>query len=65
MITLFSTGCPKCKVLEKKLNDKQIQYNTETNVDKMLELDITQIPALMIDGKIYKFTDAVRWVNNK
>ena len=24
MITLFSTNCPKCKVLEKKLNDKKL-----------------------------------------
>lgn len=63
MITLFSTNCPKCKVLEKKLNDKKIEYKTETDIDKMFELDITQVPMLMIDDKLYDFSKAVEWVN--
>ena len=65
MITLFTTGCPKCEVLKKKLNDKHIEYKTETNIDKMFELDITQVPVLMIDDKLYNFTEAVNWVNNR
>jgi len=63
MITLFSTNCPKCKVLEKKLNDKKIEYKIETDIDKMFELDITQVPMLMIDDKLYDFSKAVEWVN--
>ena len=63
MITLFSTNCPKCKVLEKKLNDKNIEYKIETDIDKMFELDITQVPMLMIDDKLYDFSKAVEWVN--
>lgn len=63
MITLFSTNCPKCKVLEKKLNDKKIEYKIETDIDKMFELDITQVPMLMIDDKLYDFSRAVEWVN--
>ena len=27
MINLYSTGCPKCTVLKKKLDSKNIKYN--------------------------------------
>jgi glutaredoxin len=37
MITLYSTGCPKCKVLETKLNNKNIEFNVNTDVDEMLQ----------------------------
>ena len=31
-VTLYSTGCPKCKVLVAKLNNKNINYNTILNI---------------------------------
>ena len=31
-ITLYSTGCPKCKVLEAKLNNKHIYSKLENYV---------------------------------
>ena len=27
MVTLYSTGCPRCTVLEKKLEQKKIEYS--------------------------------------
>lgn len=65
MITMFSTNCPKCKVLEKKLKSKNIEFEIETNIDRMFELDIAQVPVLMIDNKLYKFNEAIEWVNNR
>lgn len=32
-ITLYSTGCPKCKVLKKKLEEKGIKYTENNSVD--------------------------------
>jgi hypothetical protein len=26
-IVLYTTGCPKCKILEKKLNDKKVSFD--------------------------------------
>lgn len=63
MIKLFSTGCPKCKVLEKKLEEKNIDYVIENNIDKMFELEIEQVPVLMIDDKLYDFSAAINWLN--
>ena len=66
MVTFYSTNCPKCKVLETKLKQKEINFTTCTNVDEMLTHGIKAAPALGLeDGTVLNFGDAVRWVNNK
>lgn len=64
MITLYSTECPKCKVLTMKLNQKGVQYNINTNIDEMLAKGIKSAPVLEIDGELYDFMRANNWVNN-
>lgn len=64
MIKLYSTNCPKCKVLESKLQKKNIEYSTCTDMDEMLSHGIKSAPALELEDKtILNFSDAVRWVN--
>ena len=64
MIKLYSTNCPKCRVLESKMQKKNIEFTTCTDTDEMISLGIKGAPALQFeDGKILNFTDAVRWVN--
>ena len=46
MIVIYSTGCPKCKVLINKLNAKNIEYSVFNDVDKMIEMGITNVPIL-------------------
>lgn len=64
-VTFYSTHCPKCKVLEMKLKQKNINYTENDNVEEMLSLGIQSAPALSVDNKIYLFTDAVKWVNSQ
>lgn len=63
-VILFSTGCPKCKVLKKKLDDKDIEYTIDSNVDKMLEMGIMEVPVLVVDDRTLDFSNAVAWVNS-
>lgn len=63
MITLYSTGCPKCKVLETKMNQKNIKYNVVSDVDLMQEKGFMSLPALDVDGKVMEFMAAINWVN--
>lgn len=65
MVILYSTGCPKCNVLKQKLNSRSIQYTEETSVDKMLDMGITQVPILSVDGKLLEFSEANDWVNGR
>ena len=64
-IVLYSTGCPKCKVLMKKLGEKNIEYTEVTSVDEMRELDIKSAPALKVGDELLDFKSAIRWVNRK
>ena len=65
MVKLYGTGCPKCKILETKLNKKNIKYQEFTDVDKMLDMGIKSVPYLKVDGKLMDFTEANDWVNKQ
>lgn len=65
MIILYSTGCPKCNVLIKKLDAKGIEYTIESNEEQMINMGLSSIPALSVDGELMNFKAAVDWVNNK
>lgn len=62
-IILYSTGCPKCIILEKKLNEKNIEYDEITDVDLMQDKGFMTLPMLEVDGNTMDFGAAVRWVN--
>lgn len=62
-IVIYSTGCPQCRVLEKKLESKGIAYMKNNNTEEMLGLGITAVPVLSINGELLPFADAVQWVN--
>ena len=65
MIVLYSTGCPKCGILERKLNEKNISFTKCTDVDEMLALVIMSVPVLSVDGDMMDFSKAVQWVNEQ
>lgn len=61
-ITLYSTHCPKCKVLEMKLKQKNINYEEINDVEVMKAKGFMSAPKLEVDGEIYDFKDAVDWI---
>ena len=63
-IILYSTGCPKCQVLKRKLDEKNIVYTVCDSVDEMLGLGISQVPVLKINDTLLDFSGAVSWLNN-
>lgn len=65
MITLYSTGCPRCTVLKKKLEEKGVKYATVTDIDEMMDLGIQSVPVLVADDKVMQFTEAIQWVNEQ
>lgn len=65
MIVLYSTGCPKCSILEKKLRQKNIDYIEVNDVEQMLTIGIKTVPWLKVDEKMLDFNDANEWVNKQ
>lgn len=66
-IILHSTGCPKCNILKKKLEDKGIDFkeNTELNVDELIAKGFTSVPILQVGDKYMEFSEANTWLNNR
>lgn len=66
MITIYTTEtCPRCKILKKKLIDKNIDYVEVNDMDKLLELNIVEVPVLKIDDTMFDFAAANAWINNQ
>lgn len=64
-ITLYTTGCPMCKVLKSKLDSNGLDYDVIDDLDKMIELGFQSAPILDVDGTIMTFQEAVKWVNEQ
>ena len=65
MVTLFSTGCPKCRVLEQKLNAKNIDFIKSSDIQEVIDQGFMSVPVLKIDDKYYDFKQGVDWINNE
>lgn len=64
-IILYSTGCPKCNILKKKLTEKSIPYIENNNVEEMTSLGIDYVPVLRVNGKMLQFKEANDWINQQ
>ena len=63
-IVLYSTGCPRCNVLKKKLAEKGIEFEECSDVEEMRELGITTVPMMRVSNDdILDFVAAVQWAN--
>lgn len=63
-IIFYSTDCPKCKILKKKLDSKNLTYSLVDDVDAMLDLGLMSAPALSVDGKLMDFSNAINFINS-
>lgn len=64
-VTLYTTHCPKCGILEKKLAFKSIKYEEVTDTQVMLDKGFVNVPILEVDGIIMDFTKANTWINEQ
>ena len=62
---LYSTDCPKCKVLKAKLEQKGIEYYETDDIDILEQKGIMSVPVLAIDDNYMLFKEAINWVNGR
>ena len=65
MITVYTVGCPRCLILEKKLVQANISYRVCEDKEKMIAKGIDHLPVMEVDGKMYNFKEAVKWIDNQ
>ena len=64
MIAVYSTNCPKCHVLIKKLEKEGIEFTLYENLNDLYEAsekyNIQEAPFVVFNDKVYNFTEAIR-----
>ena len=68
-IILYTTGCEKCSILKKKLEGKNIPFETisDENILKeelFIKRGFKFMPILQVNDKFMEFIEANKWVNN-
>lgn len=64
-VILYEHGCPRCKVLKMKLDQKGVEYETVNDINIMQAKGFNEAPKLEIDGVIMGFKDAVDWLKGQ
>ena len=64
-VLFYTTHCPKCKVLEAKLKEKNIDYIENNNIPEMLARGIEEAPVLIVKDRMMPFAEAIHWVNGQ
>lgn len=63
---LYTTHCPKCRILEKKLADKGVSFKICDSRDELSAAKINSVPVLQLpDGTKLDYLAAVKYVNAK
>lgn len=64
MIVAYSTNCPKCRILKKKLETSGLDYEfieDEAEVMKVAqEHNIMEAPFTIIDGEVFNFSQTLK-----
>lgn len=63
MITLYTTHCPRCNTIEKKLALKGIEYEEVSDPEVIEAKGVKSIPTLEVDGTMYPFKEANDFIN--
>lgn len=61
---LYSTDCPKCKILENQLKEKGIVFKKNEDVDEMLALGLKTAPSFKHNDQIMSFNEALMFIKN-
>lgn len=64
-LTLYSTGCPQCKVLKAKLQAADIDFVEITDLSILAEKQIIFVPMLDIGDKLLGFSDSIKWIKER
>ena len=63
-IILYTTGCPRCRLLERQLDEKGIKYEKSDDVEILIENGFSTVPVLFVNNKILTFPKSVKYINN-
>lgn len=63
-VILYTTHCPQCNILTKKLDLAGVEYSVCDDPQEILKLGFMSAPILKVDDEIYLFKEAVLWIDD-
>lgn len=61
-IIFYTTNCPRCQVLKKKMDNLGIDYELNDDIEEMMLQGIQTVPVLKIEKQLLDFSQAVKWL---
>lgn len=62
---LYSSNCPKCIVLKKKLEEAKIDFETIEDEEIFNKKNIRFMPAFEYDNQIVDFNSAIKYIKTQ
>lgn len=63
-VILYTTHCPRCEVLEKKLQEKGVIYEISEDTQFLIDNGFSEVPILKVDDEYLTFLTAVGWLDS-
>lgn len=63
-VILYSTGCPKCEILESKLKRSKITYDVVKDKNEMIKNGFKNVPVLKVNNEFLDYYEANNLVNS-
>ncbi|MFA6728177.1 MAG: hypothetical protein WCS17_08190 [Prevotella sp.] len=64
-IVLYSTGCPRCRMIEKKLDGAGVRYIRVEDIHLMIVKGMMSAPMLEVNEEIMNYEQASEWIENR
>ncbi len=70
-IIFYTTNCPRCQVLKKKMDSLGIDYELNDDIEEMMLWGIQTVPMLRIEEELFDassltilldFSQAIKWL---
>lgn len=61
---LYTIGCPKCKILEEKLEASSVECEIIDDMEEVKKTGFQFFPVLEVDGELLDFSGAINWLKN-
>jgi len=61
-VTFYSNDCPRCNILQQKLDEKGVMYEKVSDIEIMKQKGFMSVPMLEVDEKIMTYSEAINWI---
>ena len=63
---VYTTNCPKCMLLEKKLKEKNIKFEKESDIETIMlkaeKFNLNSVPFIEVDKDVLPFEEAMEYI---